>query len=440
MTDHEVPIWALTTAEQPSAIPRALVESGDEGFTPERLERVRRVLAAYADNPPVLLERHAVVLNEMPPGSRALAASSPVAKALHEIVGTTKNVTAPERAAGATGTLYRMVVPKELAGDLASGLARPMKAAGTDGGVYSGILGKAGLVANAKFVPVAASGGAAGAAATTTAAATIGGAAVAAASFVILLVATAASIHAEEERRRTLERLQSALDEIRHESLEKERDELNGAVSAIANATAILADEGRLGLSLGLDSAVNTIDVGISTAERRIGGWEKSLAGLGTSATPSQMGSSFSGIADDGGEFITQLRMVIFAIASKRRIAVLQAAEHTQLNPDLSLSRFAGRLRADMKQLAELEDRVTGLLHGISAVAIVPSARRRDVVYRPQEVRKLLEWGPRLHAIARTESPNATSNGDVELALVVPSSGPIRVLAPIQFDPQARRG
>lgn len=46
-----------------------------------------------------------------------------------------------------------MVVDQRVAGQLAQGLASPMKAAG---GIYGDVLGKAGIMAKARFVPVAA--------------------------------------------------------------------------------------------------------------------------------------------------------------------------------------------------------------------------------------------------------------------------------------------
>jgi hypothetical protein len=244
MTDDAIPIWAISTSntEDRNLVPDVLSDMPLEGFTLERLERLRRVLAVYADNPPVMLERYAVTVADVPEGGRVVAASSPILKTLNNVVGKSKTVTATEQAAGATGVVYRMVVPKEVAGDLASGLARPMKAAA--GGQYSSILGKTGVVAHARYVPVASAGGATGAAATATTAAGIGGAVVAAAPVVILLAATAASVYAEEQRRQALERLQTTLDEIKLEGLDKERDQLNGAVKAIAKATSVLADEG----------------------------------------------------------------------------------------------------------------------------------------------------------------------------------------------------
>ena len=441
MTDTEIPIWSLATAASDDG-ETVNWDAPDEGFSLERLDRLRRVLAVYDDNPPVLLERHAVRLADLPQGGRELPASSPILKSLSDLVGKTKDLKPTEKGV-ADGVLYRMVVPKEIAGDMSKGLARSMKATGDkSGAIYSGILGQKGIVANAKFLPVAASGGAAGAAATAGAAVTAGSIAVAAAPFVIMLVATAASVHAEEQRRAAIERLQKTLDEMRHEELENERDELNGSVPAIAKATAILADEGRLGHSLGLDSATHAIDTAVSRADRRIADWERNLEKLGAGATPDDLKKGFPGIDDDNGEFKTKLRMAVFAMATKRRLAVLQAAEHTQINPDISLARFTRALDRETEELDELERRMAAFLLGLTSLEIKVPGRALGLPFMgfdAGDVRSFLAWNPRLRGLAATESPDAKLAGDVEIGIVIPEDGPARVLEPVAVPPSTRR-
>lgn len=428
MADEQVvPIWTLSSGGSDDGVVQRLHGSEQE-LTRDRLDRLRVALAALSDDPPVVMERYAVAPQDVPEGGRLIAAGSPLAKSLAEIIGSTRRAAPAEAMAGSTEVLYRMVVPDRLAGQLAQGAARPMSAGGN--AVYSAIFGKSHIVGNAKFVPVAAvagSGAAAGGAA-----AVVGvGAVVAAAPVVLLLAATAGSIYAEEQRRQTLERLEDALNTLKADELDKERDELNGAVAAITKATALLADEGRLGTSLGLDSAVNRIDTAVSRAERRVKEWERAMAGFKGAATPDDLKAAFPGLGASNGEFEAKLRMAGFAIAMKRRVAILQAAEHTSADMDLSLSRFNRALAKDTSELARLEHRLATLLADLAHVTIRAPKRRRDIVYRASDVQILLSWTPYLRSFAARETPVLPNRGDLELFFVAHDDGSIRVLEPV---------
>ena len=93
----------------------------------------------------------------------------------------------------------------------------------------------------------------------------------------------------------------------------------------------------------------------MSRAERRIGEWERALAAFEGSATPDGLKKSFPGLGGKGGEFEAKLRMAVFAISMKRRVGILQAAEHTRNDANLSLSRFNRELAKDTADLADLE-------------------------------------------------------------------------------------
>lgn len=78
-----------------------------EGLTAEKLQQLRSALAAFADDPPVTLERY-----ELPAGTivggHAVAQGAPILKQLAEIVGPKAAAVARPPAGGET--LYRMVV------------------------------------------------------------------------------------------------------------------------------------------------------------------------------------------------------------------------------------------------------------------------------------------------------------------------------------------
>lgn len=431
MNDAVVPFWTLSNGSSALEVPDDFYGTSDEGLTAERLTRLRRVLAAWSEEAPLILERHPIRGEDVRRGGQPVASASPIMKALGEIVGGGRTATQTEQAAGTSEVLYRLVVPREIAERLGAGSAHMMKAADGSGAIRGSVVAGNKIITGAKFMPTAA----AGTASTTTGgagAAAAGGALIAAGPLLVLLTATAMSVYAEEQRRRALERLHESLDEVKKELLEKERDQLHGATRAINAATALLADEGRLGKTLGIDSAVYAIDTALATAERRIDEWERHLNRLSDGATPEALEKAFPGIdPDEEGDFIAKVRMAVFAITMKRRVAVLQAAEHTQLNPDLTLGRFVSKLVGDVRAVDDLEQRLTGLLEQLASLPLKPPNKVHEVMFGRGEVRRLLEWSPRLQRLAQQERPQTTTPGDVELALVVSSDGSARVLSPL---------
>jgi hypothetical protein len=257
-----LPFWILGSGPEEALPIDVRVEAG--GLTAEKIQQLRSALAAFADDPPVTLECYELPAGTIA-GGHAVAQGAPILKHLAEVVGPKAAATPGIPASGET--LYRMVVDQRVAGQLAQGLARPMKAAG--GGIYGDVLGKAGIMAKARFVPVAAaeSSGVGLAAAGGGAAIGLGGAVVAAAPFVIMAVAAASAFYAEEQRRRALERIESSLIKLLQNDLDQEMAAINGAMPALAKATSLLVDEGRLGASLGIDSAVNAIDTALARAK-----------------------------------------------------------------------------------------------------------------------------------------------------------------------------
>ena len=422
-----MPIWTLSSGGPDDGLLEKLFD-GEDALTSDRLDRLRSALVALSDNPPVVLERYAVEPQLLAGRSRVVTAGSPLAKSVSEIIGTTRQASSVEVAAGTTEVLYKMVIPEKLAGPLASGAARQMAA--KDGGVYSAVRGAKDIVGHTRFVPVVAGtgGGAAAGGAAAAAGAGAVGVAIAAAPVVLLLAATAGSIYAEEERRAALGRVEDILNQLKTGELDKERDELNGAVGAISKATALLADEGRLGQSLGLDAAVNRIDTAVSTAERRVGEWERSLDGLKGAATPQDLQRLFPGLGRSGGEFEARLRMAVFAISMKRRVSILQAAEH--LRDTATLSRFSRELEKDTTELSDLERRIASLLSGLATLRLEAPKRRIDVVYRSTEVRELLNWAPYLRGFAEREMPATGRSGDLEVLFVANDDGSLLVLEP----------
>ncbi len=67
------------------------------------------------------------------------------------------------------------------------------------------------------------------------------------------------------------------LEQLHEEKLDDEHSERGDCRDAIDEATAILLDQGKLGVSLGLDSAVHAINTALGRADRRLARWRSSL-------------------------------------------------------------------------------------------------------------------------------------------------------------------
>jgi hypothetical protein len=411
MTDESaalVPVWTLATGE-------ARVPAMDlgEAMTADRLSELRGALAALADQPIATLEVHPLPAKLDRRGGIPLDAASPLAHHLSDLVSKTAQTSkVVQKATAADEVLYRMVVPKKFAAQLGQGLVSPMKSKAVAGGIRGQLVDAGGIVGGASFVPVgeAAASGAAGASA---AAAGAGGAAAAgaavaggtaltvAAPLVLMAVAVAASAAAEQQRREAIEHITELLEQLLEQNLDQERSDLDGCRDAIDKATAILLDEGKLGVSLGLDSAVHAIGKELAAADRRLAKWEKALDGLpeGTGVEVDVLLDSFPGIDADGGLFRAHVELASLAIALKRRVIVLQAVEHAQEDPGNPLENFVRALRADQQRLDKLESDIARVLVRLSDLELARPRGFRAPVFTYGEVDRLMGAANRIHAL-----------------------------------------
>lgn len=103
-----------------------------------------------------------------------------------------------------------------------------------------------------------------------------------AAPLVLMAVAVGASAYADHQRQRAIDNIAQMLQKLHNDKLEQERNELDGCRDAIDKATGLLLDRGRVGASLGLDSAVHAISTATEKAARRVQRWEAALDAVGT--------------------------------------------------------------------------------------------------------------------------------------------------------------
>jgi hypothetical protein len=430
-----VPLWTLGT--EPGQAARLEPLLGDVPMTGARVDQHRSALAAFDSAPLVTLEAHP--LPERPDLSRGmhLDSASPLAINLAGLMSRSGQ-SAPhvvKHAADGGEMLYRMVVPAKVAAEVGRGLVRPMASNAVAGGVHSALVGGSGIAAQASFVPVAvgadvaATGAAAGAAGAGAAGVAGAGALTVAAPLVLLAVAVGISAHADHQRRMAIARITDLVEKLRDAALDQERDQLNGCVGTIESATAILLDQGRLGHSLGLDTAVATINTAIASAERRTGEWQTAVRKMsGSRVDLERLDAAFEGINDRGGRFRVHLELAALAIALKRRVLVLQAVEHAQLSGDNEFAHFIRILKKQQAGVDQLESEIAGVLTDLGRLRLgPPSALKRPMLTRG-DLDAVLATMDRLRELEDSAARMMHRDGDVVIDIARRKDGSIVVL------------
>ncbi|MEU6244579.1 hypothetical protein [Streptomyces sp. NPDC047024] len=421
MTDDRkttVPVWTLATAD--ARVPGL---TAGESMTTERLAELRGVLAALADEPIVTLEAHPLPDKIDRGRGIPLDAASPLAQHLSQfLTQSTRTSLTAARATASGENLYRMVVPAKVAAQFGKGLVRPMVAKGAVGGIRGPLVDTTGkIAAGARFVPVggAAAAGTVGGAGATAGVAAVGGTALTvAAPLVLMAVAVGVSAHADHKRQRAIEHITELLEQLQQDKLDDEHSALNGCRAAIDKATAILLDQGKLGVSLGLDSAVHTIETALSKADLRLARWQSALDRLPESNAVEldTLTKSFPGVDDHGGAFRTHLELASLAIALMRRVVVLQAVEHAQGESGNPFENFTRALRRDQQRLDELESGIAGVLVRLSTLELARPSGLRPV-FTTGEVDRLLSAAHRIRKLGDGVTANSrTTDVAIEIA------------------------
>ncbi|NEC10205.1 hypothetical protein [Streptomyces sp. SID7909] len=431
MTDDRkalIPVWTLATGDvQVPAV------AGDGPMTAERLTELRSVLAGLADAPIATLEVHPLPAQLDRRRGISLDSVSPLATHLSQLITqTARNSSVAAKATASGEGLYRLVVPAKTAAQLGQGCMRPMVAKGTADALRGPIVNSATgrIVGGVTFVPVgsAATAGAAGGAGATAGIA-VGGSALltVAAPLVLMAVAVGVSASVDRKRQQAIEHITELLEQLQEQKLDEEHSELDGCRDAIDKATAILLDQGKIGASLGLDSAVHAINTALGAADRRLAQWRSALAKL-PEGKPVDIGTltkSFPGIDDLGGTFHAHLGLASLAIALKRRVVVLQAVEHAQSDPDNLFENFARVLKADQQRLDELESGIAGVLVGLSVLELARPSGLRPV-FTTGEVDRLMRAAHHIRRLGDGAAVNSRAT-DVTIEIARGQDGSVVV-------------
>jgi hypothetical protein len=422
-----VPVWTLSTADT-SSIP-AMADEGT--LTPARLAELRTALASFSSVPLVTLEAHPLPKRRNRATGLPLDAVSPLAQELSRLVAANaKNVSAVAHVAESGEVLYRMVVPAKVAAQLGKGLVKPMASKAVANGVYGTMVDTATNVAVAKATLVPVEKAAAGTAAAGTAAGGIaaGAAFTVAAPLVLMAIAVAASAYADQQRQKAIEHIADLLEKLNDDKLEQERSELDGCRDAIDKATALLLDRGKVGASLGLDSAVHAISTATEKAARRVQKWEDALGAIVNNRIEvPDLEDAFPGVSKEGGEFRTHIELAALAIALKRRVVVLQGVEAGQSDPDNPFENFVRSLRVDHQRIDDLEARVGNVLLRLSALELRSPQGLIDKFMTRGQVDGLLGTSYRLRALGDGVAA-AAPTAEVVIEIEKHSDGTLLVL------------
>jgi uncharacterized protein YqgV (UPF0045/DUF77 family) len=215
-----------------------------------------------------------------------------------------------------------------------------------------------------------------------------------------MAVAVGVSAQADSRRQQAIEHITELLEQLHEQKLVDEHSELDGCRDAIDKATAILLDQGRPGVSLGLDSAVHAINSALGAADRRLAQWQSALDKLpeGKAVELGTLTKSFPGIDDHGGIFRAHLELATLAISLKRRVVVLQAVEHAQSDPGNLFENFTRALKRDQHRLDALEASIAGVLVRLSGLELARTNGLRPV-FTTAEVDRLMRAAHRIHQL-----------------------------------------
>jgi hypothetical protein len=403
-----VHVWTLATGDL--RLPPAIFEAE---MTQQRLFELRSVLSALADQPIATLEAHPAPTSIDRKDGIALGAASPLAQHLTQLLAQTNKGATALTGAASKEVLYKMVVPSKFASAIGKGIIRPMQSKAVASGIRGSLVGASGIVGQASTAAVGVAGGTA---------VTI------AAPLVLMAVAVAASAAVEHQRRVAIEHVTDLLEELHEHNLDEERSELDGCRDAIDKATAILLDEGKLSVSLGLDSAVHAIGKALAKADRRLDKWNAALDALpeGQLVEVDTLTESFPGIDEDGGLFRAQVELASLAIALKRRVIVLQAVEHAQMDSGNPFEAFMRELKSDQQRVNDTEAGIAGVLIKLSTIELGRPRGLRAPAFTPGQVDRLLQSVYKIQALGNgvTDDDQPT---DVSIEIIRNTDGSVLV-------------
>ena len=128
-----------------------------------------------------------------------------------------------------------------------------------------------------------------------------------------------------------------------------------------------------------------------------------------------------------GRRIQTELELAVLAIALKRRVIVIQAVDHAQLDKANQFESFVSALQDDSRDVDELELGIASVLQRLSSLELSRRGGIRDLVLTPGEVDDLLQSAYRLRALGERLEAGGPQP-DVAIDIVRSGDGSVVVL------------
>jgi hypothetical protein len=247
-----------------------------------------------------------------------------------------------------TSTVYRMVVPTDLAAGVAGGTLRPMQAA-AGVGLRSALVDGAGVVrGQASFVPVALNRGA------VLASVGIG---------VALAVVTAvAEYQARQDEMARFERIERELQLIKRELEDESIAELKASWRLLRDAAAVLVDGDSIGQADGVDSAAFHAHKVFEKTVRKV----DRLAAIGKvlekEPTPDALGRELRALGLEPPQLESELRLIFSALQLERARILLVAEQSIRRQAQSqSVDKIVERLRRGLPDVLDVERKLQQL-------------------------------------------------------------------------------
>lgn len=242
-----------------------------------------------------------------------------------------------------------------------------------------------------------------------------------------MAVAAGVSAHAEHKRQQAIANITRLLEKLHDAASAREHAELNACRSAVDKATAILLDEGEIGVTLGLGPAVQTIRVALELARDRLEKWQHVLSDFGDRPVEiATLRKTFGGIDEEGGEYRAHLELAELAIALEKRVIVLQAVEHAQKDPSNPFERFVARLKADQERIIKLEFEIAAVRRALGMLQLDRSHGVRDAFFSAGAVDHLLRTSRRLRELGEGVDANRRQS-DIAIEMARNADGSVVV-------------
>lgn len=301
---------------------------------------VSRLLAELAEVPIMTIE--AAEWHGDTTGAQAanVSPASEIGRAIREMVSAAGR-------SSTSGTVYRMVLPAELAKGVSNGTLRPLQQAAGNG-LRSAIVDGGGKIrGHAAFLPVSLNRGAV--------VASVG------LTFGMAVLTAALEYQARKDEMARLDRIESTVRQIRQEQVDDLVAELRACWRLVREAAAVLVDGRSLGQPNGINAAAfharKIFEKTVTKVNRIAALGEK----LEATPTPDHLTKELEELGLDSRQLFTELELIFSALQLERARILLVADDSIRQSSDPSADRVMSLLRQGLSEVMAAEDKLETL-------------------------------------------------------------------------------